>query len=184
MDREDADRLLQDGDPMRDAEALSMRLLAIDEAERIRDVLNEADIPCQLRLVRPGEVRSGPDGGDGLLLSEYSVLRPSWNVFVPAGELPRARALCEERLRTDLDGRVDAAAVAGNESTPPPPVPLIILPWDEAWTLVERLSLRGIRAAVGAPPEGPLEEQAVPVLVLPEDVERARTFIPGEAAGP
>lgn len=178
MEPKDAKRLLQEGDPLMDGEMLSVRLLAIDEAEEIRGVLREADIACQMRLVKPGEVK-GWRGRDPHLVSEYSVVRPSWNVIVPAADLDRARALCEGKLHTDLDGRDDTDALASEEDAPPRPVPLVVLPWEEAWDLVEELGRRGIKAAVGAPlGDAPLDDRDAPVLVLPEDVERATMLVP------
>ena len=177
MEPNDAKRLLLQGDPLLDGEPISVRLLAIDEAEEVREVLRAANIACQIRLVKPCEVK-GWRGRDPHLVSEYSVVRPSWNVVVPATDLARARALCEQELRTDLDGRDDTAAVAAGGTAPPQPVPLVVLPWDQAWEL-EFLGRDGVRAAVGTPLGSlPIEEQNVPVLVLPGDVERARALVP------
>jgi hypothetical protein len=67
MEPKDTERLLVGGDPLRDAEAVATRLLAIDEAERVREVLRAGGIACQLRLIKPDEVR-GPRS-DPLLLS-------------------------------------------------------------------------------------------------------------------
>src|SRR4249919_2969709 len=105
MEPKDTKRLLIEGDPLRDAEGVATRLLAIDEAERVREMLRGAGIACQLRLIKQDDVRSPTS--DPLLLSSYSTLRPSWNVFVAADDLAGARAIAEERLRTDLDGRDD-----------------------------------------------------------------------------
>ncbi|MGZ4131277.1 MAG: hypothetical protein ACXVPR_10700, partial [Actinomycetota bacterium] len=89
------------------------------------------------------------------------------------------RALVETELRTDVDGRADTQALAGGEPAAPAPVPLCILPWDEAWDAVERLVHGGIRAAVGPPlGDGPLEERDCAVLVLPEDVAKSRAWMP------
>lgn len=172
MDPRDAERLLVEGDPLRDAEPIATRLLAIDEAEAIRTALHDAGIVCQLRLVKPAVV-TGPRR-DPHLDSSYSVLRPSWNVVVAAGDLANARALAEARLGTDVDGRDDTAAAAGGEAQVAP-VELCRLAWDDAWALVERLGRMQTRAAVGAPTgDGDLEEQQAPVLVLPQDLEYAR----------
>jgi hypothetical protein len=142
-------------------------------------VLRDADIACQLRLVKPGRVLSGPGNRDALLDSAYSSLRPSWNVVVTPGELARARALVEDALHTDVDGRDDTAEVAAGRPQRPTPVALVVLPWAEAWDLVEELGRRGIHAAVGAPiGDEPLEERDAPVLVLPDDVERAARLVP------
>jgi hypothetical protein len=177
MDPEGARRLLAERDPLSEGEPLATRLLRIDEAERIREVLGDADIACQLRLIKPGGVR-GPRR-DPVLDSAYSPLRPSWNVVVPADELLRARALVEEELRTDVDGRHDTAELASGAPPRPQPVPLVILPWAEAWDLVEELGRRGIRASVGAPiGDDDLQDRPTPVLVLPEDVERAALLVP------
>lgn len=174
MEPRDAERLLVEGDPLRDAEPVATRLLAIDEAEAIRAALHDAGIVCQLRLVKPGKVTGSRR--DPHLDSSYSVLRPSWNVVVPAADLAKARALAEARLRTDVDGRSDTAAAAGAEAPAPvEPVELCRLEWDDAWALVERLGRMQIRAAVGEPTgDGSLEEQQAPVLVLPADLEYAR----------
>lgn len=177
MDPKAARRLLLEADPLAGGEVLATRLLRIDEAERIREVLRGADIACQLRLLKPGAVEG--TRRDPFLDSAYSSLRPSWNVVVPAADLARARALVEEELHTDVDGRDDTAEVAAGEGPRPTPVPLVVLPWDEAWDLVEELGRRGIKAAVGPPlGEGSLAERDAPVLVLPEDVERAAGFVP------
>jgi hypothetical protein len=181
MDPKAARRLLHEADPLADGEVLATRLLRIDEAERIREVLREADIPCQLRLLKPGGVQ-GPRR-DPFLDNAYSSVRPSWNVVVPAEELARARALVEDALHTDVDGRDDTAEIAAGEGPRPAPVPLVVLPWDEAWDLVEELGRRGIRAAVGAPlGEGSLDERDAPVLVLPDDTERAARLVPPEGS--
>jgi hypothetical protein len=181
MDPEAARRLLATGDPLRDGEVLATRLLRIDEAERIREVLREADIDCQLRLVKPGEVRGSRR--DPLLDSAYSPLRASWNVIVSSAEVARARALVEEALHTDVDGRDDTDEIAAGEPPRPTPVLLVVLPWSEAWDLVEELGRRGIRGAVGAPlDDEPLQESGAPVLVLPDDVERALAFVPPSEA--
>jgi len=178
MDPKAARRLLLGDDPLRDGEPLATRLLGIDEAERVREALREAGIVCQLRLIRPGEVAGSRR--DPLLDSAYSVLRPSWNVVVAAGDLAKARATAESATRTDLDGRADTADVAEGRATPSP-VPLVVMAWDEAWDLVQQLGRSGVRAAVGAPfGDDPLERSDVPVLVLPEDVERALALVPRE----
>ncbi|HTG47528.1 MAG TPA: hypothetical protein VK646_07725 [Actinomycetota bacterium] len=179
MDPKAAERLLREGDPLRDAEAVANRLLAIDEAERVRSALGDAGISCQLRLIKPGEVAGRTDP---VLRSSYSPLRPSWNVFVAPGDLARARAVAEERLRTDLDGRDDTADIAAG-AVRPEPVPVCSLGWNDAWAAVERLGNAGIKAAVSPPiGDGPLDEQTVAVLVLPADVEAARRWL-GPAAG-
>jgi len=181
MDPEGARRLLATGDPLREGEMLATRLLRIDEAERIGEVLREADIAYQLRLVKPGDVRGAQR--DPFLDSAYSSLRPSWNVVVPSAEVARARALAEEALHTDVDGRGDTAEIAAGEPPRPTPVLLVVLPWPEAWDLVEELGRRGIRAAVGAPlGDGLLDERDAPVLVLPADVEQAARLVPPSEA--
>ncbi len=140
-------------------------------------MLHDAGIAYRVRLLREGHVE-GPRH-DPLLVSEYSVLRPSWNVIVAPADAARARALVETELRTDVDGRADTQALAGREPAAPAPVPLCILPWDDAWAAVERLGAGGIRAAVGAPlGDGPLEERDCAVLVLPGDVAKARAWMP------
>jgi hypothetical protein len=177
VDAERHERLLQEGDPLRDGTPVATRRLGIDEAERIRAVLSDADIPNLLRLIERGDV-PGADR-DPTLRSEYSVLHPSWNVVVPAHDLARARALVEARLKRDVDGRADTAALAGLEPPMPSPVPLCVLPWDEAWSVVERLARGGVRAAVGAlPGEGEIARRDATVLVLPDDVDGARALIP------
>jgi len=183
MQPKDSKRLLVDGDPLRAAEAVATRLLAIDEAERVREVLRGAGIACQLRLIKPDEVR-GPTS-DPLLLSGYSTLRPSWNVFVAADDLATARAIAEERLRTDLDGRDDTEDVADGHARERP-VPLCTASWDDAWAIVERLGRAGIEAAVAEPlGDGPLEDRQAPVLVLPGDLEAATRWIaPAGREGP
>jgi len=174
MDPRDAERLLVDGDPLRDGAAIATRLLAIDEAEAIREALHDAGIVCQLRLVKPGGVTG--TRRDPHLDSSYSVLRPSWNVVVAPGDLAKARALAEARLGADVDGRDDTAAAADGE-TQVVPVELCRLVWDDAWALVERLGRMQIRAAVGTPTgDRDLEEQEVPVLVLPQDLGYAQKF--------
>lgn len=181
MDPKAARRLLLAADPLTDGDVLANRLLRIDEAERIREVLQDADITCQLRLMRPGRVAGS--GRDPYLDNAYSTLRPSWNVIVSPADVARARALVEEELHTDVDGRDDTAEIAAGERPRPTPVALVVLPWDEAWDLVEELGRRGIRAAVGAPlGDGSLDEREAPVLVLPEDVERAAMLVPPEGA--
>jgi hypothetical protein len=177
MDPEGARRLLRTGDPLADGEVLATRLLRIDEAERIREVLGRAGIACQLRLIKQGDVAGSRR--DPYLDSAYSTLRPSWNVIVPSGELARARALVEDSLRTDVDGRDDTAEIASGAAPRPTPVSLVVLPWAEAWDLVQELGRRGIRAAVGEPlGDGDLAERDAPVLVLPDDVERAAALVP------
>jgi hypothetical protein len=179
MEPKAARRLLHAADPLAEGEVLATRLLRIDEAERIREVLQGADIACQLRLIRAGRVEGSRR--DPYLDSAYSTLRPSWNVIVPAVDVARARALVEDELHTDVDGRDDTAEIAAGDPPRPTPVPLVVLPWDEAWDLVEELGRRGIRAAVGAPlGEGSLDEREAPVLVLPDDVERATMLVPPE----
>jgi len=180
MDPKAAKRLLQEGDPLRDAEPVATRLLGIDEAERVRAALGDAGIACQLRLIKPGEVAGHTDP---VLRSSYSPLRPSWNVFVAAADLARARAAAEDRLRTDLDGRDDTSDVAAGVARPEP-VAVCALAWDEAWAAVERLGHAGIKAAVSSPAgDGPLAEQTVAVLVLPDDVEAARRWLGLPGAG-
>lgn len=177
MDPKAARRLLRAGDPLADGEVVATRLLRVDEAERIREVLRDADITCQMRLMKPGRVE-GPRR-DPHLDSEYSVLRASWNVMVPEPDVARARALVEDALRIDVDGRDDTAEAASGEGARPSPVSLVVLPWDEAWHLVEELGRRGIPAAVGGPlGDGDLDERDAPVLVLPDDVERAARLVP------
>lgn len=176
MDPEDARRLLTREDPLRDAEVVANRLLRIHEAERIRQVLQDADIACQLRLLKPGAVLGGRH--DRLLDSEYSMIRPSWNVVVAKEDLARARALVEETLHRDIDGRDDTAEIAAGRAQPEP-VLLVVLPWGEAWDLVEELGRRGIAAAVGHPlGDGMLEEREAPVLVRPADLEYATKLVP------
>jgi hypothetical protein len=180
MEPEGARRLLATEDPLRDVEVVANRLLRIHEAERIRQVLRDADIPCQLRLLKPGAVHGmsqmRPD--DPWLDSEYSTIRPSWNVVVPKEEVARARALVEEALHRDIDGRDDTAEIAAGTARPQP-VLLVMLPWAEAWDLVEELGRHGIAAAVGAPPgDGMLEERDAPVLVRPSDLEYATKLVP------
>lgn len=179
MDPKAARRLLATGDPLAEGDVVATRLLRIDEAERIRGVLRDADIACQLRLMKPGRMEGSRR--DPFLGSEYSVLRPSWNVIVPSADLARARALVEEELRIDVDGRDDTAEIASGAGPLPTPVPLVVLPWPEAWDLVEELGRRGIKAAVGSPlGDGPLDERDTPVVVLPDDVERATMLVPPE----
>jgi hypothetical protein len=175
MEPKDTKRLLIEGDPLRDAEAVATRLLAIDEAERVREMLRGAGIACQLRLIKQDDVRSPTS--DPLLLSSYSTLRPSWNVFVAADDLAGARAIAEERLRTDLDGRDDTQETAGGRVRERP-VPLCTVAWHDAWAIVERLGRAGIEAAVDDPlGDGPLEERQASVLVLPADLEAAKRWI-------
>jgi hypothetical protein len=182
MDPKAARRLLDDGDPLRQGEPVAVRLLAIDEAERVRSALHDAGITCQLRLIKPGEVAGGRT--DPLLRSSYSLLRPSWNVIVAPADLARARAVAEDRLRTDLDGRDDTDDMAAGTARPQPAA-LCSLPWEEAWAAVERLERAGIKAAVGSPiGEGPVQERTVAVLVLPEDLPEARRVLGPEIAGP
>jgi hypothetical protein len=178
VSREHERDLLPADDPLRDGASLATRPLTIDEVDRIKGVLHDAGIGHRVRLVREGTVE-GPRR-DPLLLSEYSVLRPSWNVIVAPADLAKARALVETALRRDVDGRDDTQALAGNEpGSGPSPVPLCILPWEEAWAAVERLGHGGIKAAVGAPlGDGPLEERDCAVLVLPEDLAKARAWMP------
>ena len=181
MDPKAARRLLGAGDPLADGEVVATRLLRIDEAERIREVLREADIAGQMRLIKPGRVVGSRR--DPYLDSAYSAVRPSWNVVVSASDVARARALVEDALRIDVDGRDDTAEIASGEGPRPTPVPLVVLPWDEAWDLVEELGRRGIRAAVGgALGEGDLDERDAPVLVLPDDLERAAGLVPAPGA--
>jgi hypothetical protein len=179
MDPKAARRLLAAGDPLADGEVVATRLLRIDEAERIREVLRGAGIACQMRLMKRGRVEGSRR--DPYLDSEYSTVRPSWNVVVPAGDVARGRALVEEALRIDVDGRDDTTEIAAGEGPRPTPVPLVVLPWDEAWDLVEELGRRGIKAAVGSPlGDGPVDERDAPVLVLPDDLQRATTLVPPE----
>jgi hypothetical protein len=182
MDPKAAKRLLHDDDPLRDGKPVAVRLLAIDEAERVRSVLRDAGIACQLRLIKPGEVTGRLT--DPLLRSSYSPLRPSWNVVVAAADLARARAVAEDRLRTDLDGRDDTDDVAAGVDRPEPTA-LCSLPWDDAWDAVERLGRAGIKAAVSPPlGGGPLQEETVAVLVLPDDVAAARGVLGPDLVGP
>jgi hypothetical protein len=174
------ERLLDEGDPLRDGATVATRLLAIDEAERIRDALRDGDIACRLRLVKP-VATSG--GHDPVLQSPYSVIRSSWNVIVAPPDLARARAVAEERLGVDVDGRADTAVALG-EPPPRQTAALVRLPWDDAWALVERLATAGIHAAVGSPSgHGPIGEQEVAVLVVAEDLARARAVASGPGAG-
>jgi hypothetical protein len=54
------ERLLDEDDPLRDGAPVATRLLAIDEAEEIRDALRRVGISCRMRLVKPVDV----DGRD------------------------------------------------------------------------------------------------------------------------
>jgi hypothetical protein len=175
------ERLLDEDDPLRDGAPVATRLLAIDEAEEIRDALRRAEISCRMRLIKPVAVTGGRH--DPILESPYSVIRPSWNVIVSPPDLARARAVAEDRLGVDLDGRDDTAVALG-ASPPPETATLVRMPWDEAWALVERLATTGIHAAVGHPSaSGPIEEQEVSVLVAVEELARARAVVPDPADG-
>jgi hypothetical protein len=175
------ERFLDENDPLRDGAEVATRLLAIDEAEEICDALREAEIACRLRLVKPAAVTGGRR--DPILESPYSIIRPSWNVIVSPGDLARARAMAEDRLGVDVDGRDDTAVAFG---APPSPqtAALVRLPWDDAWALVERLAAAGIHAAVGSPSDrGPIQDQEVSVLVASDELERARALAPDPAEG-
>jgi hypothetical protein len=167
------ERLLDEDDPLRDGATIATRLLAIDEAEEIRDALRAKGIACRLRLIKPVATSGGHH--DPVLQSPYSTIRPSWNVVVAPTEVARARAIAEERLDVD----VDDTAVAFGEAPPPQTAALVRIRWDDAWALVERLATVGIHAAVASPSgRGPIEEQEVTVLVAAGELERARTVAP------
>lgn len=187
VSRGDEEGLLQEGDPLRDGEILATRKLAIDEVDRIKAVLHDAGIAYRVRLLseqapappsfftrlRRSRSKEPVPGG------EYSVVEPSWNVIVPKADAARARALVEEALRTDVDGSAQTEQRASDEPAAPAPVPLCVLRWDAAWRVVERLNQGGIKAALGeALGEGPMDERDYPVLVLPDDVAGARSWIP------
>jgi hypothetical protein len=175
------ERFLNEDDPLRDGAPVATRLLAIDEAERIRDALRDGDIASRLRLVKPVATSGGRH--NPVLESPYSVIRPSWNVIVAPPDLARARAVVEERLGVDVDGRDDTAVALG-EPPPPQTAALVRLPWHDAWAVVERLGTAGIHAAAGNPSgHGPIEEQEVSVLVKAEDLARARAVLPSPGPG-
>jgi hypothetical protein len=170
------ERFLDEDDPLRDGATVATRLLAIDEAEEIRDALRDHGIACRLRLVKPITTTGGRR--DPVLQSPYSAIRSSWNVVVAPTDVARARAIAEERLGDDVDGRDDTAVALG-EKPPPQTAGLVRLPWDDAWALVERLATVGIHAAVASPSgRGPIEEQEVTVLVAAGELARARTAAP------
>jgi hypothetical protein len=187
VSRGDEEHLLQEGDPLRDGESLATRKLAIDEVDRIKTVLHEAGIAYRVRLLaedppappslftrlRRSRAKEEPPGG------EYSVTEPSWNVIVPRADAARARALVERELRSDVDGSAETEARASGEPDLPTPVVLCVLRWEAAWKAVERLQEGGIKAALGEGlGDGPIEGRDYPVLVLPDDVAKARAWMP------
>lgn len=72
---------------------------------------------------------------------------------------------------------VPAVVAAGGTA----PVPLIQLPWDQAWALIGRLADAGIAAAVmeseTSARDVPMSDRVVPVGVQAEHLERARSFL-------
>lgn len=113
-----------------------------------------------------------------------SEIPPVWDVLVRPEDLPDAEehaAVGSRTIAPEVEPITEASS--GTDAPPEPAAPVVLceLIWDDAWRLIERLRAAGISAAVltgeGGDSDLPIHVRTVPVGVLPEDLERAGTFV-------